>query len=238
MENPAPGRLYLIPTPLSGGRPDVFLPPRVLEVARALDEFIVENVRSACRFLGLAGTAKPMDGIEFRVVDVHTPDSEIAGCLDSALSGKDVGLLSEAGCPCVADPGAKVVALAHERGVRVVPLAGPSSIVLALMGSGMNGQSFCFHGYLPIDGRERRERVLALEKAALSTGQTQIFIEAPHRNDALLGALLDTCRGSSRLCVAVDLALPTERIATRQVAGWRQAGFTIGKRPAVFLLGR
>jgi 16S rRNA (cytidine1402-2'-O)-methyltransferase len=238
MEKTAPGKLYLIPTTLWNDRLDVSIPPRVLEVARALDEFIVENVKSARKFLGLAKTAKPVDEIEFRVLNVDTPDSDILTCLDSALSGKDVGLLSEAGCPCVADPGAKVVALAHDMGIRVVPLTGPTSIILSLMGSGLNGQSFCFHGYLPIERGERRERILALEKLALSSGQTQIFIEAPHRNDALLSAIIETCRGAPRLCVAVDLTLPTERIVTRPVSEWRRARFAVGKRPAVFLLGR
>jgi 16S rRNA (cytidine1402-2'-O)-methyltransferase len=233
----APGTLYLIPTTLCNDRLDVSIPPRVLDVARTLDAFIVENVKSARKFLGLARTKKPLEGIEFMVLDVDTPDADIPGFLDSVLSGKDVGLLSEAGCPCVADPGSRIVALAHDMGVRVVPLTGPSSVVLSLMGSGLNGQSFCFHGYLPIDRGRRREKLLALEKAALSSGMTQIFIEAPHRNDALLSAVVETCRGSVRLCVAVDLTLPAERIVTRPVSAWRKARFEIGKRPAVFLLG-
>jgi len=195
-------------------------------------------VKTARKFLGLAKTERPLEEIEFRVLNVDTPDADIPGYLDSALSGKDVGLLSEAGCPCVADPGAKIVALAHDMGIRVVPLTGPSSVILALMGSGLNGQSFCFHGYLPIDRVERRETILALEKTALTSGLTQIFIEAPHRNDALLSAVIETCRRSPRLCVAVDLTLPTERIVTKAVSEWRKARFTIGKRPAVFLLGK
>jgi 16S rRNA (cytidine1402-2'-O)-methyltransferase len=238
MEKTVPGKLYLIPTTLWNDRLDVSIPPHVLEVARELDEFIVENVKSARKFLGLAKTAKPVEDIEFRVLNVDTPDTEIPTYLDSARSGKDVGLLSEAGCPCVADPGAKVVAVAHEMGIRVVPLTGPTSVILSLMGSGLNGQSFSFHGYLPIGRGERRERILALEKMALSTGQTQIFIEAPHRNDSLLSALIGACKDATRLCVAVDLTLPTERIETRTVSGWRRARLVIGKRPTVFLLGR
>jgi 16S rRNA (cytidine1402-2'-O)-methyltransferase len=238
MGTTAPGILYLIPTTLWNDLLEVSIPSRVLEVSRTLDEFIVENPKSARKFLGLAKTERPLDEIDFRVLNVDTPDADISTFLDSALRGKDVGLLSEAGCPCVADPGAKVVALAHEMGIRVVPLTGPSSIILSLMGSGLNGQSFCFHGYLPIDRGERRERILALEKAALSGGQTQIFIEAPHRNDALLSAVIETCRGASRLCVAVDLTLPTERIVTKPVSEWKRAKLSIGKRPAVFLLGR
>jgi 16S rRNA (cytidine1402-2'-O)-methyltransferase len=195
-------------------------------------------VKSARKFLGLAKTAKPVDEVEFRVLKADTPEADILAFLDSARVGKDIGLLSEAGCPCIADPGAKVVALAQGMGIRVVPLTGPTSIILSLMGSGLNGQSFCFHGYLPIGREERRERILAVEKMALSTGQTQIFIEAPHRNDALLSALIGTCRGASRLCVAVDLTLPTERIVTRSVSEWKRVKFAIGKRPAIFLLGR
>lgn len=211
--------LYAIPTPL-GGSPADALSPAAIRTIRGLRRFVVENAKSARAFLGALG--------------MPVRDLVIEEIGDNPLAGDDVGLLSEAGCPAIADPGAKLVEAAHAKGYRVVPLVGPSSIVLALMASGLEGQRFAFCGYLPRDPAKRKAAIRKLEQRSRAERETQIFIETPYRNDALLAALLETCAGSTRLCVAADLTLPTESIVSRTVQAWpRQA---IGKRPAVFLL--
>jgi 16S rRNA (cytidine1402-2'-O)-methyltransferase len=169
----------------------------------------------------------------------HTPASRVPGMLAPALSGEDFGLISDAGSPCVADPGALLVAAAHRVGVSVVPLVGPSAILLALMAAGLNGQAFAFHGYLPANPTARNDALRALDQAIMRTGATQLFIETPYRNDALVAAVLSTCRPALRFCVAADLTLPTEQVISRTVSAWRAAPRTIiGRRPAMFLLGR
>jgi 16S rRNA (cytidine1402-2'-O)-methyltransferase len=218
--------LYAIPTPLGGNAVDA-LPPSALETVRSLKDFAVENEKSARAFLGEIG----MRVRELNIFPVDDGDP-----LKPLREGRALGLLSEAGCPAIADPGAKVVEAAHREGYRVVPLVGPSSIVLALMASGLEGQRFAFCGYLPREAPERAKRIRQLEKRSRDEKETEIFIETPYRNDALLAALLQACASSTRLCVAADLTLGTEAVATRTIAGWRQAGGTIGRRPAVFLL--
>jgi len=213
--------LYAIPTPL-GGSPHDALPAPAIEKIRRLKHFVVENAKSARVFLGALG----MPVRELVIEEIG----------DNRLAGNDVGLLSEAGCPAIADPGAKLIEAAHAAGYKVVPLVGPSSIVMALMASGLEGQRFAFCGYLPRDANERKKRIKELESRSRREAETEIFIETPYRNDAMLGALLETCAGTTRLCVAIDLTLPSESIRTHPVSEFKKRPSPIGKRPAVFLL--
>ena len=230
------GTLYLIPVALGGdGAPQV-VPAATLEVVRRLTTLVVENAKSARRFLKAAGYPHPLHQVRMHTLDEHTRAADLDALLAPLLAGEDCGLMSEAGCPAVADPGAGLVRLAHRAGIRVVPLSGPSSIVLALMASGMNGQRFSFHGYLPADRAERVRALRALE--AQADGATQIFIETPYRNAALMNALLEHCRADTLLCVAADLTLPTEFVATRTIAEWKQKPPALDRRLAVFLLLR
>jgi 16S rRNA (cytidine1402-2'-O)-methyltransferase len=231
---PVKGRLFLIPVALGGVDTLSVIPPATLDAARKLRTFIAENAKSARGFLKAVGHPVPIQSIAFHVLDEHTRD--IGPLLSLLLSGEDCGLMSEAGCPAVADPGAVLVRRAHEAGVVVVPLAGPSSILLALMASGMNGQRFAFHGYLPADRAERVRKLGDIE--ALAAGETQIFIETPYRNMALLQSLLEHCRGDTRLCIAVDLTQPTESVATRTITEWKQKPPALDRRLVVFLLSR
>ena len=187
-------------------------------------------------FLKRIGCERPIQEIEIRELNVNTPAADIDGLLAPLLAGTDAGLVSEAGCPAVADPGALLVRRAHQRGVRVVPLVGPSSILLALMASGLNGQSFTFHGYLPVDATERGKRLRELDQQSRRARQTQLFIETPYRNRALLEALLSHCAPSTLICVAVDLTLPTEQIVTRPASEWKLDALDLHKRPALFLM--
>jgi 16S rRNA (cytidine1402-2'-O)-methyltransferase len=193
-----------------------------MQTIRGLRRFVVENAKSARAFLGTLG----MPVQELLIEEIG----------DNRLTGDDVGLLSEAGCPAIADPGAKLVEAAHAAGYRVVPLVGPSSIVLALMASGLEGQRFAFCGYLPREPVARKKRIKELEHRSRREDETEIFIETPYRNDALLGALLETCAETTRVCVAADLTLLTESIISKTVRAWRQSRPALGKRPAVFLL--
>ena len=237
-----PGKLYLIPTPIAE-TDDVYrcMPASNREAMQSLDYYIVEDLRSGRRFLSKAGIGRPIDSLELAELSEHTPPEAVEALLKPVLAGKSAGLLSEAGVPCVADPGAEAVAAAHRHGIEVVPLVGPSSLILALMASGLNGQSFAFDGYLPVKPAERTRRIRELEKRALGQGQTQLFIETPYRNDKLFEELLRTCGESTRLCVACDIGAPTRHIRTRTVGEWRKdpAGAPdLKKRPAIFLLGR
>jgi 16S rRNA (cytidine1402-2'-O)-methyltransferase len=233
------GTLYLFPATLGDSPIDRNLPSHHLQILINLRHFIVEDLRSARRFLKKACPDTVIDELSFSLLNEHTPGNEIPGLLGPAKEGHDLGLLSEAGLPCVADPGSALVALAHEAGIRVVPLVGPSSIFLALMASGMNGQNFAFHGYLPVEKRERVQRIHQLENEAFLKDQTQIFIETPYRNIQLLESLLQACKPDTRLCVAVNLTLEDEWIISQPVAKWRGKGLPdIGKKPAVFLLYR
>ena len=232
-----PGRLVLLPAWLAEDTdPRAALPAPVLERIRAIDAFVVENAKSARRFLAACEHPRPMREISMAELNEHTPDSAIAALLAPAEAGRELGLLSEAGVPAVADPGAALVALAHRRGVPVVPCIGPSSILLALMGSGLEGQRFRFAGYLPADAGARKGAIAELERRSARDGETQIFIETPYRNDTLLADLLATCQPATRLCVAADLTAPGESIRTDAIEGWRARAAAIGKRPAIFLL--
>ncbi|HEY3075613.1 MAG TPA: SAM-dependent methyltransferase [Burkholderiales bacterium] len=219
--------LYAIPTPL-GGAPQDALPAPALATIRSLQDFVVENAKSARAFLGALG-------MSVRELNIAVIDEE-RDLLSPLREGRPLGLLSEAGCPAIADPGALLVEAAHREGFRVVPLIGPSSITLALMASGLEGQRFAFCGYLPREAAERAKRIRELEARSRRERETEIFIETPYRNDALLAALLEGCAPATRLCVAADLTLGTETVRTRSIAEWRRARDAIGKRPAVFLL--
>lgn len=229
-------KLYLIPTTLGDTAPEQVLPGGTLEALRKLRVFVVEELRSARRFLSAAGFRGRVEDLELHVLNEHSTPSEIAA-LGALFQKGDVGLLSEAGLPAVADPGASLVELCHTLGIAVVPLVGPSSLMLALMASGLNGQSFAFRGYLPAKSEERRAAIRRMEKDSAAMRQTQIFIETPYRNDSLLADFLAGLSGSTRLCVAADLTLPTETIISLPVSQWRRkADFSIGKRPCVFLI--
>jgi 16S rRNA (cytidine1402-2'-O)-methyltransferase len=222
--------LYAIPTPL-GGTVVASLPAPALDKVRALRHFVVEDAKSARAFLKEVGMPVAIQELEIAVLDPDVPRH-----VGTLKAGTPMGLVSEAGCPAIADPGATLVEAAHQAGIRVVPLIGPSSIVLALMASGLEGQRFAFCGYLPREAEDRRKRIRELEARSRKERETQIFIETPYRNDVLLGALLEAAAPGTRLCLASDLTLATEDVRTRPVAEWRKAGHAIGKRPTVFLL--
>lgn len=225
--------LYAIPTPL-GGPPSEALPAAVLHTVQSLRDFVVENAKSARAFLSAVGMPCALQEISLSVLDQHT--SDVSSLLAPLRDGRALGLLSEAGAPAIADPGARLVELAHREGWRVVPLIGPSSITLALMASGLEGQRFAFCGYLPRDRAERENRLRALEKRSRAERETEIFIETPYRNEALMESIVSACAPTTLVCVASDLTLPTEAIATRPVAAWRRAPPAIGRRPTVFLI--
>lgn len=230
------GTLYLLPTGLGSGAVGHLLAGSVLSLAGRLTHFVAENPKSARAFLKHAGYPRPLTEASIATLDKNTPEAAIPGLLGPLQSGMDVGLLSEAGCPAVADPGALLVLAAHRAGIAVVPLVGPSSILLALMASGLNGQRFSFHGYLPVADAGRAKALQALERHSLREGATQIFIETPYRNEAMLRALLDHCADKTWLCIATDLTLPTEHVATRRIAEWRRKPPALDRRPSVFLL--
>lgn len=230
------GTLYLIPVPLGDSPLEMILPQGVRDIAAKLDSFIVEHPKTARAFLKQIATHTPLQELKLTVLDEHTPESELHALLEPLRSGKDVGLISEAGCPAVADPGSNLVRLAHQQGIRVTPLVGPSSILLALMTSGLSGQRFAFHGYLPVDKTERKSKLQAIEQAARSHDETQIFIETPYRNRQMMEAIMESCGAETSLCVATDVSLATEMILTKRVAEWKKQLPEIDKRPTVFLL--
>ena len=231
------GVLYLIPVPLGQSSLDAVLPIAVRDRAKQLKHFVAENAKSARAFLKLLPSDMPLQQIGMQELSEHTPASALPGLLAPLFAGMDVGLISEAGCPAVADPGANLVALAQREGIRIVPMIGPSSILLALMGSGLSGQNFAFHGYLPIKDAERQKKLRELEKDSRQEKRTQIFIETPYRNRQMLETLINVCADSTRICVATDLTLDDESILTRTPVEWRrQALPEIDRRPTVFLL--
>jgi 16S rRNA (cytidine1402-2'-O)-methyltransferase len=233
----ATGTLYLIPVPLGGNPPALVLPAPVIETALRLDCYVAEDPKSARAFLKAAGLKRPLREIGIREIKAAATNDEIESLLSPLLAGRDVGLVSEAGCPGVADPGATLVRAAHGRRIRVVPLVGPSSVLLALMASGLNGQSFAFCGYLPIREVDRAQRVRELEDISRRSGQTQIFIETPFRNQQLFATLVRICRPETHLAVACELTLDGEWVATRTVQGWRLEDTPdLDRRPTVFLL--
>lgn len=231
------GTLYLIPTLLgdTAETADV-IPVKVNQVINTIDEYIVENEKSARHYLKKMGIQKPLQEIVLHLLNQHTDSAVVSGYLKAIEQGKNVGIISEAGCPGVADPGAEVVKIAHQRNITVCPLVGPSSILLALMASGFNGQSFAFNGYLPKERNERIKKLKELEKLVYQRNQTQLFIETPYRNAHLLGDIVAVCDSKTLLCIACDITLPTEFIKTKTVAEWKKFLPDISKRPAIFLI--
>jgi len=228
--------LYLIPTTLGDSAIEKVLPAEIMEVVKRLKYFVVENTRTARRHLKKMVPEIVIDELDFKELNEHTQRMELELLLEPVKQGFDVGILSEAGCPGVADPGADMVKIAHEQGITVVPLVGPSSILLSLMASGMNGQNFAFVGYIPVKPAERAAAIRDIERNSGRDHQTQIFIEAPYRNTKLLEDLLAVCNSQTRLCIAVDLTLESEFVVTKTIANWKKAVPDINKRPAIFLL--
>lgn len=231
-----PGTLYLIPTPLGEGDINWMIPVAVKQCIAGLGHYIVEHPKTARQFLKKIDTILPLQKIRMQVLNEHTQLKEFANLLEPLLAGNDIGLLSEAGCPAVADPGAGLVRLAHQKNLRVVPLVGPSSILLALMASGLNGQRFVFHGYLPIEKNKRAGKIIELEKDSIARDQTQIFIETPYRNQRLLESIALTCRNDTSLCIACNLTLADEYISTKTIQEWKRAFPDLREKPAIFLL--
>ena len=231
------GTLYLIPVTLGDDNIAQALPANVVATAQQLDTFVVETEKPARHFLSTIKTVKPVRELALHLLNEHTEDKALPDLLKPLLAGKDVGLMSDAGCPGVADPGARLVALAHQKGIRVVPLVGPSSILLALMASGLNGQQFAFLGYLPVDKTERANKLKEIEKRAQTHNETQIFIETPYRNMHMLEAILSSCHANTRLCIASQVSLPDEMIVTKSISQWKQSTLPdLHKKPTVFLL--
>lgn len=230
------GALYLIPTPLGDNEPLEVLPISIKRAIEDIDHYIVENEKSARRFIKKISPRKSQPGLQIEILNKFTEPESISGFLNPCLSGKNVGILSEAGCPGVADPGAEVVRLAHQKKIKVIPLVGPSSILMALMSSGLNGQNFAFNGYLPIETRQRKAAIRKYEKISATTGQSQIFIETPYRNDKLFEELLKNLQGDTYLCLATEITLPGEFIQTRTVDEWRSVSLELHKKPTIFII--
>lgn len=230
------GNLYLIPTTLGEQQPADVIPAKVLGIASQLRHFIVENTRTARRFLRAVDPTFPIDDCDFSELNEHTDLTTIGQYLDACERGEHIGLMSEAGVPAVADPGNAVVAMAHTKGVRVVPLSGPSSIILSLMASGLNGQNFAFNGYLPVKPAERSKAIRNYERRSQIEHQTQLFIEAPYRNMALFEDFMKMLLPETRLCIAVDITLETESILTLKVKDWLKHKPELHKRPAIFAI--
>lgn len=229
------GKLYLIPSTIGDTEIDDVIPAKVLNIINNINTYIVENERTARRQLIKMGIKTAIDDLNFFVLDKHTDRSTIGSFLDPC-SHADVGLLSEAGVPAVADPGSEIVALAHNKNIKVVPLVGPSSILLALMASGLNGQSFAFHGYLPVKGPERIKKIKQLESLSASQRQTQIFIEAPYRNNQMLSDLIKTCGAQTHICVACNISTKQELIKTMSADKWKKNKVDLHKKPTLFLI--
>jgi len=231
------GTLYLIPVPLADDAAAASYTPYLVQTINAINEYIVENEKTARKFLKQAGLQRPQSGLILHDYGKHARnDVDFSMIFSGLLAGRDVGLMSEAGCPGVADPGADIVAEAHRKGIRVAPLVGPSAILLALMASGFNGQSFVFHGYLPIDKNERAKKIKAMEQLAQREKQTQLFIETPFRNNQLLAEILRIGSPHTRLCVACNLTAADEQIVSQPLQRWRKGQYDFHKKPAIFLL--
>lgn len=230
------GKLYLIPSPLGDNNPTEVIPQPVLDSLKGFRTFVVEEIRTARRYLSKAGLKGTIGELEFHELNEHTEQSTVEGYLKLFDNGNDVALISEAGLPAVADPGAQLVALAHRHGIEVVPAVGPSSLMMSLMASGLNGQSFAFCGYIPAKTEERKSKLKLLEKISGQLKQTQIIIETPYRNDSLFKDILSTCSPSTRLCVAANITMPDAFIKTKSVSQWKKENLIIGKRPCVFLI--
>lgn len=230
------GKLYLIPTRLGDNPPLEVLPISVKKIIETVDDYIVENEKTARRFIKKIDSRKQQSIINFEILNKYTQPEEIQHFLNACKNGKPMGLLSEAGCPGIADPGADIVKLAHENNIQVIPLVGPSSIVLALMSSGMNGQSFAFNGYIPIDKTERKATLKKMERLSFERNQTQLFIETPYRNNKVIEDFCNALHPETRVCIACDITLPTEFIKTLTVKEWKHAKVDLHKRPAIFVI--
>ena len=230
------GRLYLIPSPLGDNDPAEVIPAPVLDSLKGFRTFVVEEVRTARRYLSKAGLKGQIGELQFFELNEHTDPATVEGYLKLFDGGNDVALISEAGLPAVADPGAQLVELAHGHGIEVVPAVGPSSLMLALMASGLNGQSFAFCGYIPAKTDERRSRLKTLEKVSAQLRQTQILIETPYRNESLFADILSVCGAGTKVCVAANITMPDAYIRTKKVSEWKKESLVIGKRPCVFLI--
>ncbi|MDO4782151.1 MAG: SAM-dependent methyltransferase [Capnocytophaga felis] len=229
--------IYLIPNFLGESSADIVLPNQVLAVVRSLKHFIVENEKSARKFIKQIAPEKSQQELIFFTINKHTPSEELPSFLQPCFTGFSMGIISEAGCPGIADPGAEIVKIAHKKQIKVIPLVGPSSILMAMMASGLNGQSFAFNGYLPIDKSDRKKMLKLLERKAIESNQTQIFIETPYRNDKMFADLVETLQPTTLLCIACDISLETEEIKTQTIAQWRKTNISFQKRPAIFIIG-
>ncbi|MCH5240352.1 MAG: SAM-dependent methyltransferase [Muribaculaceae bacterium] len=227
--------LFMLPVAIGEGNIERSLPKENIEIAKRLSYFIVENVRTARRCLKKMAPEIDISSLTFYELNEHTPTNEISGYLEPLRRGESMGLMSEAGCPGVADPGAAVVKIAQREGLKIIPLVGPSSILLSLMGSGLNGQLFTFNGYLPVDAHDREKRIRELEALSRKTGGTQIFIETPYRNSKMLESLLKALGGETLLCVAANITTVEEQIITRKVKEWRKLNIMLEKVPTIFL---
>jgi 16S rRNA (cytidine1402-2'-O)-methyltransferase len=230
------GKLYLLPTTLGENEPLEVMPYSVKTMVELIDHYIVENEKSARRFIKKIAPKKSQPSLTIMKLDKYAEELETRTFLDVCAQGISVGLLSEAGVPAVADPGATIVKLAHEKGIKVVPLVGPSSILMALMASGMNGQNFAFNGYLPIDNSDRKKAIKDLEKLSKEKNQSQIFIETPYRNEKMFTDLKSALTPATLLCIAVDITLPNEYIKTYSIADWKKQSPDLHKRPAIFII--
>jgi len=230
------GKLYLIPTTLGDNAPLEVLPISVKKIVELVDDYIVENEKTARRFIKKVSSSKSQATLNIDLINKYTLTDDMPGFLNPCLEGKSVGLMSEAGCPGIADPGSEVVRIAHEMKIKVVPLVGPSSIILALMSSGMNGQNFTFNGYLPIDSSERKKALRNLEKISFERNQAQLFIETPYRNNKLLDDMKSVLHTNTRLCIACDITLPSEFIRTMTINEWQKNSVDLHKRPTLFVL--
>lgn len=231
------GKLYLLPVPLGDdANPKDVLPETVEKSIEFIDHYIVENEKTARRFIKAILPSKKQPELKLSVLNKHTEPSEHNAFLQPCMEGKNVGLMSEAGCPGVADPGAAIVKIAHEKGIQVVPLVGPSSILLAMMASGMNGQSFAFNGYLPIEKGEKKSALKNFEKLSQDKNQSQLFIETPYRNNKLMEDLIAMLQPNTHLCIAADITLPTEYIKTKTVAQWKKEKVDLHNRPCIFIV--
>lgn len=230
------GKLYLIPTTLGEMNPEDVLPLTIKRTIDFIDDYIVENEKTARRFIKLVHPEKKQSELKISVLNKHTETSDHQEFIKPLLQGQNIGLMSEAGCPGVADPGAVIVKLAHEKGIQVIPLVGPSSILLAMMASGMNGQSFAFNGYLPIDKGEKKSALKNFEKISFEKNQSQLFIETPYRNNKLLEDLIQILQPNTNLCIACDITLPTEFIKTLAVKDWKKQKVDLHNRPCIFII--
>lgn len=230
------GKLYLIPTRLGDNAPLEVLPMSIKKIIELVDDYIVENEKTARNFIKKISSGKSQSSLKINVLNKFTQPLEMENFLNACDEGKPIGLLSEAGCPGIADPGAEIVKIAHKKDIRVIPLVGPSSILLAMMASGMNGQKFTFNGYLPIENSERKKALKTLERESFNTNTSQIFIETPYRNNKLFEEICKTLNPETNVCVACDITLPTEYIKTKTAAEWKNVTIDLHKRPTIFII--